>query len=68
MEEHVFRVMMFLTAGVACPCTLTRLAIWITESFSASGKWPCVRGTRALRPHRAKDLGFRGDLQCLRGF
>ena len=41
MEEQVLRVMMFLTAGSAWPCTLTRLAIWITESFSASGKCPC---------------------------
>ena len=32
--------MMFLTLGCGSPCTVSMLAIWITGSISASGKWP----------------------------
>ncbi len=41
MGAQVLSVMIFLTAGAACPCTVTRLAIWMTGSLSGSGKWPC---------------------------
>lgn len=33
-----------LTKGFVLPCTVTTLAIWITESSCASGKKPCLRG------------------------
>ena len=41
MEAQVLSVMMFFTTGEDCPCTVTRLAIWMTGSLSGSGKWPC---------------------------
>ena len=30
MEAQVLSVMMFFTTGDDCPCTVTRLAIWMT--------------------------------------
>ena len=35
-------VMTFFTVGLFLPCSVTMLAIWITGSFSASGKCPCT--------------------------
>ena len=37
------------TVAVSLPCSVTMLAIWITGSFSASGKCPCA----ALRDNYA---------------
>lgn len=42
MAAQLSRVMTLRTSGLLCPCTVTRLAIWITGSFSASGKCPCT--------------------------
>ena len=42
MGAHFLRVMMLRTMGLLSPCTVTMLAIWITGSFSASGKQPCT--------------------------
>jgi len=36
------------TSGRSLPCSVTMLAIWITGSFSASGKQPCRRAGGAL--------------------
>jgi len=44
MGRHPLSVKTFWQMGVVLPCTDNTLAIWITGSFSASGKWP-------LRPY-----------------
>ena len=40
IDAHVSSVNTFLKTGAFSPCSVTWLAIWITGSFSASGKTP----------------------------
>ena len=41
MGAQVPSVITLRTSGLSLPCSVTMLAIWITGSFSASGKQPC---------------------------
>ena len=43
MGAQELSVITLRTMGLDCPCTVTMLAIWMTGSFSASGKHPCRR-------------------------
>ena len=41
MAAQDLSVITFRTVGFCLPCSVTMLAIWMTGSFSASGKCPC---------------------------
>ena len=59
MDAQDLRVWMFFTRGFFSPCTVSMLAIWMTGSCSASGKWP-------LRPwHSMSMLSTRSGASCM---
>jgi hypothetical protein len=50
--------MMFFTRGLASPSTVTMLAIWMTGSNEASGKWP-LRPAHSISIERMRSGAMR---------
>ena len=61
MGAQVPSVITLRTSGLALPCSVTMLAIWITGSFSASGKQPC-QGLRRWPDHFITEQFLQGSL------